>query len=71
MISDSLSASCLQFLPMPGEHDPIDQQSARDPVLLIDHSLGQDAVHPETGGDQQQQAGPEQEAALPLQAGFA
>ena len=53
------------------QHALIDQQPARVPVLLVDHLLGLPAVPPETGGDQQQQARPEQEAALPLQAGFA
>jgi len=49
----------------------IDQQLTPDLVLFVNHPLGQNAVRPETGGNQKQQASPEQEAALPFQTGLA
>jgi hypothetical protein len=56
---------------MPNEHDAIDQQLSSNLVLFVNHPFGQDAVGPETGGNKEQQAGPEQEAALPFQTGLA
>ena len=53
------------------EHDPVDQQLSPDLVLFVNHPFGQNAVGPETGRNQKQQAGPEQETALPFQAGLA
>src|SRR5262249_23511358 len=51
--------------------DGIDQEPARRRGLVVGQVLGLEGVQPKAGGDEQEDAGPEQEAAFPLQAGLA
>ena len=48
----------------------VGQQRPGVAVLFVNEAVGADAVEPEAGGDEDQQAGPEQEAALPFEARF-
>ena len=61
----------LKRLPVVLQHDGIDEMPARAPRRRVDEFLGAAAIPPETAGDQHEQTEPEQEAAFPLQAGFA
>ena len=61
----------LPELPVVHDDDRLDQPACTLAAGLVDQLLGVAAVPEEAAGDQRQQAGAEQEAALPLEAGFA
>ena len=61
----------LQGLPVVLEHDRVDEMPPRASRGGVDEPLRPAAVPPEAARDQHEQANPEQEAALPLQAGLA